>query len=277
MLEHRPVPRTGIATCGSLQRLFKLFSQTPSLCKSCSKGVRRRSYRTLLMYYRDTLVLAPQHILHQEVQRVHATLSPLRQCEEELLEWGSKSANGSSWIISCHFHYRQLKTVLTQKTKQNNLASVAGRCQRGAQKHIETNSRPCRPSTRACVRLLQHGGSATTPPGQSWPTGLTTLKGNQISDFLVQFVMEGGMAPSRRSQETAGRRTVSAQWRLYHASLTLVAFHRFADVTKLGKKRTTDNRDAKYGNSVRGSAASSRLQMHHEANVRVAGLANSSV
>ncbi|KAG7387010.1 hypothetical protein PHYPSEUDO_014886 [Phytophthora pseudosyringae] len=39
---------------------------------------------------REFAQIAPQHILHQAIQRVHATLPPLHQCQEELLDWGSK-------------------------------------------------------------------------------------------------------------------------------------------------------------------------------------------
>jgi hypothetical protein len=44
---------------------------------------------TFLMYYGDTIAVAPGHIVHQELQRMHALLSSQRDCQQEMLQWGA--------------------------------------------------------------------------------------------------------------------------------------------------------------------------------------------
>ncbi|KUF86717.1 Cell 12A endoglucanase [Phytophthora nicotianae] len=73
--------------------------------KISPKGFADCLTATLLMYYRDTLKVSPQHIVHQEMQRVHATLSPSASARKSSLTGAARSASGLSWITSWRFRY----------------------------------------------------------------------------------------------------------------------------------------------------------------------------
>ncbi|OWZ04415.1 hypothetical protein PHMEG_00023689, partial [Phytophthora megakarya] len=100
-------PHQMLTRVSSFAQVFQLlhFSKIfPKAFADCLTG-------TLLMYYRDTLEVSPQHILHQEMQRVHDMLPPLRQSFDEILEWGSK--------IRSRFVMDNILSLPTQTIKEN--------------------------------------------------------------------------------------------------------------------------------------------------------------
>ncbi|ETI30319.1 hypothetical protein F443_22560 [Phytophthora nicotianae P1569] len=188
--------------------------------KISPKGFADCLTATLLMYYRDTLKVSPQHIVHQEMQRVHATLSPICQCQEELLEWGSKIRKRfvMDTILALPLHIVKQSLSTEEQAEQfvgiHTFADTLERLLLGHQQLVLANeelknmmrqildrlsSTPTRGSSdrsNAAPEQAREAEPAPTNPlrpplvGQSWPAGLTTLKGKKLSDFLVQYIME---------------------------------------------------------------------------------------
>ncbi|KUF81349.1 hypothetical protein AM587_10016545 [Phytophthora nicotianae] len=188
--------------------------------KISPKGFADCLTATLLMYYRDTLKVSPQHIVHQEMQRVHATLSPICQCQEELLDWGSKIRKRFVMdnILALPLHIVKQSLSTEEQAEQfvgiHTFADTLERLLLGHQQLVLANeelknmmrqildrlsSTPTRGSSdrsNAAPEQAREAEPAPTNPlrpplvGQSWPAGLTTLKGKKLSDFLVQYIME---------------------------------------------------------------------------------------
>ncbi|OWZ12661.1 hypothetical protein PHMEG_00014140 [Phytophthora megakarya] len=182
------------------------------------------------MYYRDTLEILPQHILHQLLQRVHSSLPVSRECQKELLEWGSKirkrfvldnmlslpiqhvkdslsMEEQSEQFVGLHTFAETLDCLLTGHQQllnaNDDLKSMMYRLLDRID-HLEAVSRCfCNTDTATKDREnseqqrdpIHRGTSALTlrapRTSTAWPKSLTTLEGKHLSDVLVQFFMEG--------------------------------------------------------------------------------------
>lgn len=193
--------------------------------KISPKGFADCLTATLLMYYRDTLAISPQHIVHQKMQSVHAALPQLHSCQEELLDWGSKIRKRFVTDNILSLPVESIKSSLTMEEQAEQFVGVhtfgdtLERLLLGHQELVAAyeslknmmhqildrlDHMPRMEHTVCAVCSTGNVAEQTQPPNaastlelrppmveQTWPHSLSSLRGKRLSDFLVQYFVEG--------------------------------------------------------------------------------------
>lgn len=200
--------------------LFAAKLRELHFAKIKKKGFADCLIATVLMYYRDTMEVMPSHSLHSEIQRVYESVEPRRSVQEDLLHWGSiirrrfvsdnilalpvdvvrktlTTQEQADQFIGIHTFTETLQRLLVgyqhviakQEELRYMMHTILDRMDRIPA--LPTQEEPSR--HHVATRAFDQNCSNEQAPSQSvsWPSNLKKLAGKRLSDFLVQYVVDG--------------------------------------------------------------------------------------